>query len=57
MTEEKKEKTDRYELVQVPTDYGLGFRDNNSEEVLDTNQLLVRLANEISEVKKALVSQ
>jgi hypothetical protein len=45
----------RFEVVQVPTEFGLGFKDNTTEEVIDSNQLLLRLANDIQEIKKAVI--
>lgn len=56
MTEDKKEvSTSRFELTQVPTDYGLAFKDNESGEVIDTNKLLEKIANDLEEIRTAIV--
>jgi len=52
MTEEEKS---GIELVEVPTEYGLGFKDNSTGKVLDTNQLLEKIANDLEEIKKATI--
>lgn len=56
MVEEKKNEKPKedFELVEVPTQYGLAFRNNASEEILDSNQLLVLIANEVREIKRAV---
>jgi hypothetical protein len=53
--EEKKEIKNRFEIVEVPTQVGLAFQDNKDGKVLDVNELLLRIANDIEEVKKGLV--
>jgi hypothetical protein len=59
MAEKKEKETDRYELVQVPTKTKILFRDNtmeNEEEsVLEEKEVLRRIANDISELKRALI--
>ncbi len=52
---EEKEKKERFELVEVPTEYGLGFKDNFENKVLDLNQVIIKMANEIEEIKRGLV--
>jgi len=58
---EKKENplVERYELVQVPIKTKILFRDNtmeNEEEsVLEEKEVLRRIANDISELKRALI--
>ena len=54
MAEEKKQ---RFEIVEVPTQMGLAYQDNETKEVLDESQLLILIANELEEIKKALVSR
>lgn len=56
MTENKKEK-ERFELVEIPTQMGLAFRDNSNEETLDMNQYLLKIGNELSELKEGLVGK
>lgn len=51
MSEEKK---DVFELVEVPTQTGIFVRDTQADEVLDDKAVLVRILNEISEIKKIL---
>jgi|TARA_R100001244_G_scaffold18915_1_gene19659 hypothetical protein len=59
MVEKKEKEADRYELVQVPTKTEIAFRDNtmeNEEEsVLEEKEVLRRIANDISELKRALI--
>jgi hypothetical protein len=52
MEEKKKE---RFELVEVPTQMGLAYKDNSDDSVITDSQLLVKIANEIEELKKGLV--
>jgi len=53
-TEEKKE-ANEFELIEVPTQMGLAFRDNSNESILDQNQLLLGIANDLRKLKKSLV--
>ena len=55
MEEQKKENKKRFELVEIPTQYGMAFKDNSDESILDTNQILLKIANEIEEIKKGLI--
>jgi len=59
MVEKKEKEADRYELVQVPTKTEIAFRDNtmeNEEEsVLEEKEVLRRIANDVSELKRALI--
>ena len=59
MAEKKEKETDRYELVQVPIKTKILFRDNtieNEEEnVFDEKEVLRRIANDIAELKRALI--
>lgn len=51
------EQKTRFELVQVPSEFQLAFKDNEAveeESVLDTNSLLIKIANDLNEIKKAL---
>ncbi len=52
--EVKPEKKERFELVKVATEFGMGFQDNLTDEVIDSNTLLLRLANDIHAIKKAV---
>ena len=55
-TEEKVEtKTNEFEIIEVPTQMGLAFRDNSNESILDQNQLLLGIANDLRKLKKSLV--
>ena len=40
-------------VVEVPTQFGLAFK--IGEEVIDTNELLVRIYNDLQSMKKALL--
>jgi hypothetical protein len=59
MAEKKEKKVERYELVQVPTKTEIAFRDNTTENeeesVLEEKEVLRRIANDISELKRALI--
>jgi|TARA_Y100000034_G_C6887655_1_gene407768 hypothetical protein len=59
MAEKKEKKVERYELVQVPTKTEIAFRDNTTEKeeesVLEEKEVLRRIANDISELKRALI--
>jgi|TARA_R100001143_G_C3299457_1_gene104943 hypothetical protein len=53
-----KEKTDKYELVQIPTQTEIAFRDTedeSEENVLQEKEVLRRIANDIAEIKNVLV--
>jgi len=54
MTEENKLEKERFELVEVPTQMGLAFKDNSDDSILDTNQLLLKIANDIEKIRKNL---
>ena len=55
MTEEKKKtSTERFELVEVPTQTGIFVQDSISKEVLDDKTVLLRILNTLEEIKKAL---
>jgi hypothetical protein len=53
------EKKNRYEVVQIPTQTEIVFRDteieNEQESILQEKELLCRMANDVAEVKNALV--
>tara|TARA_R100001480_G_scaffold62914_3_gene75137 strand:- start:186 stop:365 length:180 start_codon:yes stop_codon:yes gene_type:complete len=59
MVEKKEKIVERYELVQVPTKTEIAFRDNTTEKeeesVLEEKEVLRRIANDISELKRALI--
>jgi len=44
----------QFEIIEVPTQMGLVFKDNEKEETLDMNQVLLRLLNDVAEIKKNL---
>ena len=43
-------KKERFELVEIPTQTTLMFKDNSTNEVLDVNQYLLRLDNELNDI-------
>ena len=51
---ETKEQKNQFELVEVPTGKALAFK-TPENEVLSTEELLVRIANDLEEVKRALL--
>ena len=60
MTEEeqkktsKNETTSRYELVEVPTQTTILFRDGKSDVVLDEKQALLEILNKVDKLVKEL---
>jgi len=54
MTEEKKEKEECYRLVQVPTEHALAVK-TPDEEIISTEQLLVKIANDVEQIKKGVL--
>lgn len=50
MSEEKTEKKE-FSLVEVPTDYGIAIQTPEGEQI-SANQLLVRMANDLKELRK-----
>jgi len=44
----------QYKIVEVPTQMGLAFQ-TPEDETVSTEELLVRIANEIREIKKGIV--
>jgi len=57
MVEEKKEAKEKYEVVEVPTQTGLAIKDNDSDTTHNELTMLATLANDISEIKKAIVGK
>jgi hypothetical protein len=57
MMEEKKEKTPKefYSVGEVATQTEKVIRDNETEENLDIFGILVKIANDVAELKKHLV--
>ena len=58
MTEKEKETKDKenvkYKLVEVPENFRLVVMDTKTEETFTELDLLVKLANDIEEIKKAV---
>jgi hypothetical protein len=56
MAEEKKEKAkkERYEIVDVTTETAQMVKDNEDDTVYDQSAIIVRIANDIAEIKKNL---
>ena len=50
----EEEKKLKFEVIEVPTQTGLAVKDNESEEVYDSLNLLVRIANTLEEIKKGV---
>lgn len=57
MTEKEKEKEtkERFELVEVPTEMGLVCKDNETDTNFSQFELVIQLANDISEIKKGII--
>jgi len=47
----EKEEKKGFELVEVPTEYGIAIQTPEGEQI-SANQLLVRMANNIEELRK-----
>ena len=45
---------DRYELVEVPVQTQIAFRDTTTNNVIDEKIFLLNIANDIAAIKKAL---
>jgi len=58
MVEEKKEeKKDRFEIVEIPTQTGFAFKDNEADETIDQLALLAQVANNVDKIKKEIVGK
>jgi len=58
MVEEKeksKKEKPRFELIEVPTEMGLAYKDNSTDENLSQAELLIRMANDVFEIKRGIV--
>ena len=51
--EEKKVEVKQAEVVEVPTNHVTAFRLENGD-VVDTNELLVRIYNDVQKIKKSV---
>ena len=54
MTEQNK---NRYELVEVPTETSLMVKDIKTNETLSQLDFLVRIANDINEIRRGLIGE
>lgn len=50
---EKKEEVKNFELVEVPTQYGLAIQTPEGK-ILSTEQAIVQILNEVREIKNAV---
>ena len=50
--EEVKKVTERYELVEVPTQTSLMVRDNQEEKVFQESQVLLEILNKLDRIDK-----
>jgi len=50
--EKKKEEKKRYELVEISTQTGLAIKDNATDETIDQVEALIRIGNDIDELRK-----
>ncbi len=53
---EEKEKKEKFEVIEVSTQTGFAIKDNDSGEVYDSLNMLVRIANTLDEVKRGVMS-
>lgn len=49
-----KDKKEKFELVEVPTQTGLAIKDNETDKIYDSLSLLVEIANTLEELKKGI---
>lgn len=52
-----KEKKVGIELVEIPTQLGLAYKDNDTEKIFRQEELLVEIANDIKEIRKSVVGK
>lgn len=52
----EKEKSESYQLVEVPTQMGIAIKSPEGE-IMNEAQLLVTIANDIAEIKKNLLGK
>ena len=45
----------RFELTEIATQTGVAVKDNSTGEVLDTLQLLVKIANDVEDIRRAII--
>lgn len=45
---------DKYRIVEVPVQTTTAFEDTETQKVYDQNQMLLRIANDIEEIKKSI---
>ena len=56
MAEEKKQEKKEFQLVQVPTEFGLAFQTPDGKNITES-ELLVYIANTLEELKKNLIGE
>ena len=54
---EKKTPKERFELVEIPTQLGLAFRDNYNNANLTSDELLLLIANSMTKIEEAIVGR
>jgi hypothetical protein len=58
METKKEDDKKHYELVQVPTEFALAFKDNlaikEEEAIVNDKELLLRIANDVADIKRQL---
>jgi len=55
MAEEKqKEKTERYTVVELPTETNLFIKDNQTEKVLDNTDMTATILNKLEQIEKSI---
>lgn len=47
--------SEKYSMVEVPTQTQVMFKDNSNDKILDTTTLLCKIANDIEIIKKNLI--
>jgi len=54
MAKEVKETTERYVLTEVPTGIEYRIKDNETDEVISSGDLLIKILNKVDKIEKAV---
>lgn len=54
VSKSKTSSNERYRMVEVPVQMTSAFQDTESEKIYDQNQMLLKIANDIEEIKKSV---
>lgn len=54
MEQKEQKKEERFELVEVPTETTIAFREKGSDKAISQLELMRRMANDIADIKARL---